>query len=538
MKKLAIYSIVSLAVMAVVIASSFHTHQQYYPAMVHLAQSRLFNVLLSNSFMVIVSLGFQLVRYIFLGNLRVQEVEKVMENTAFFLMEIFLTLTIFSEKFTVMMVALFVLCVVWKIFHWLGQSRLEFIEQTPTVGAGQLRLVLFLFTLIFVDGLSGLYFVNDMATNGPSVRLIILEEFVIMSILASTSLLRLLVHFIDARRNRRWEGKGSVRFYLEIVSDVLQCGTYILFFFVIYSYYGLPINLLREMFVTVRNLYRTSHNFMNYRRLAANLDEQFRDATEEEVEQDPTCSICYDELYCGDAKKLGCSHMFHRHCLRQWLERQTTCPYCRQNIDTTNAANAAREAQQARDAAAAAAAAQVQNPPADNVAGGVADNINVNNNSSNNNATQQPQTDTTAAATPKLPTTATITPEEIAEAYSVYQGSYMLVKRAAENASATAAAAASTSSSSSSSEQPVTQQEPCPRTGLSSPAVSTPVPIPSMSLMSRSTSNLCAPSVEEAAAYIEFHQSMVTAYSDLHKRLSAQRAADPQASTSSAVPGS
>ena len=509
MNKLAIYSIVSLGVMAVVIASSFYTHQQYYPTMVHLAQSRLFNVLLSNSFMVIVSLVFQLIRFIFLGNLRVQEVEKVMENTAFFLMEIFLTLTIFSEKFTVMMVALFVLCVVWKIFHWLGQSRLEFIEQTPTVGTGQLRLVLFLFTLITVDAMSGYFFISDMATNGPSVRLIILEEFIIMSILATTALLRLVVHFVDARRNRRWEGKGSVRFYLEIVSDILQCATYIIFFFVIYTYYGLPINLLREMFVTVRNLYRTTHNFMNYRRLAANLDEQFRNATEEEVEQDPTCSICYDELYSGDAKKLGCSHMFHRHCLRQWLERQTTCPYCRQNIDTTNK-NAAREAQQARDVAAAAAvAAQAENvAPVENA---------------NNADAQENETPTATEAKPPTPK---VTAEEIAEAYRLYQGSYLITKRNTKTPS---------TSSSPSHTTDVTEVKTSPVVSTSE-SIITSIPLvaqPVMPALSRTTNGLCAPSVEEAEAYLTFHQSMVTAYSELHERLSSQRRQQQQQTSSS-----
>ena len=32
------------------------------------------------------------------------------------------------------------------------------------------------------------------------------------------------------------------------------------------------------------------------------------------------------------AKKLPCSHSFHLHCLRSWLERQQACPTCRASV--------------------------------------------------------------------------------------------------------------------------------------------------------------------------------------------------------------
>lgn len=41
------------------------------------------------------------------------------------------------------------------------------------------------------------------------------------------------------------------------------------------------------------------------------------------------CAICLEEFFDGDeAMRLPCSHMFHADCAREWLTRQSRCPYC------------------------------------------------------------------------------------------------------------------------------------------------------------------------------------------------------------------
>ncbi|KAI7856039.1 hypothetical protein BDC45DRAFT_567550 [Circinella umbellata] len=48
-------------------------------------------------------------------------------------------------------------------------------------------------------------------------------------------------------------------------------------------------------------------------------------------DEDEACAICSDELYSktSPAVKLVCNHIFHKSCIAHWLERDTTCPYCR-----------------------------------------------------------------------------------------------------------------------------------------------------------------------------------------------------------------
>jgi len=60
------------------------------------------------------------------------------------------------------------------------------------------------------------------------------------------------------------------------------------------------------------------------------LSKSLPDVTEDELKASPndtTCAICRDVL--GSAKRLPCGHIFHMHCLREWVQNYVTCPICR-----------------------------------------------------------------------------------------------------------------------------------------------------------------------------------------------------------------
>ena len=60
----------------------------------------------------------------------------------------------------------------------------------------------------------------------------------------------------------------------------------------------------------------------------------FPDATEADLARcDNICIICREEMTMATVnKKLPCSHVFHVHCLRSWMERQQNCPICRNPV--------------------------------------------------------------------------------------------------------------------------------------------------------------------------------------------------------------
>ncbi|KAH7554522.1 hypothetical protein JRO89_XS12G0230700 [Xanthoceras sorbifolium] len=53
----------------------------------------------------------------------------------------------------------------------------------------------------------------------------------------------------------------------------------------------------------------------------------------EAASSEECCSICLERVGVGQtASQTPCSHMFHRECILQWLQRDTSCPLCRAQI--------------------------------------------------------------------------------------------------------------------------------------------------------------------------------------------------------------
>ncbi|OZC07276.1 hypothetical protein X798_05696 [Onchocerca flexuosa] len=46
------------------------------------------------------------------------------------------------------------------------------------------------------------------------------------------------------------------------------------------------------------------------------------------------CLICLDSLSLNESAAIRCGHIFHLHCILQWLENCKTCPVCRKEITT------------------------------------------------------------------------------------------------------------------------------------------------------------------------------------------------------------
>ncbi|KAL5553755.1 hypothetical protein UlMin_041156 [Ulmus minor] len=57
----------------------------------------------------------------------------------------------------------------------------------------------------------------------------------------------------------------------------------------------------------------------------------------EEVEY-KGCVICLEDIKVGSyAGRLRCLHVFHVHCLKRWLDKRLSCPFCRYELYSTTA---------------------------------------------------------------------------------------------------------------------------------------------------------------------------------------------------------
>ena len=57
-----------------------------------------------------------------------------------------------------------------------------------------------------------------------------------------------------------WEDKGKYVFYLDLTTDLLKLVVYLAFFFILLVFYGLPIHIVRDVFLTMRNTYAGVRN--------------------------------------------------------------------------------------------------------------------------------------------------------------------------------------------------------------------------------------------------------------------------------------
>ncbi|CAM9583433.1 unnamed protein product, partial [Heterosigma akashiwo] len=167
--------------------------------------------------------------------------------------------------------------------------------------------------------------------RGPSALLLFGFEFAILATAALATFVRYLIHAADSRIEGVWHGKPSYIFLLEFSTEVVRFGFYLVFFALVFTYYGVPLHLVRDLWGCYSKLRKRLEAYRKYRALTANMNERFPDATPEQLEEcENTCIICRDHMDAG--KSLPCGHIFHFQCLRMWLQHQQSCPTCRADI--------------------------------------------------------------------------------------------------------------------------------------------------------------------------------------------------------------
>ncbi|KAL7690640.1 putative Zinc finger, RING-type [Plasmopara halstedii] len=331
-----LYSSASLAACVGLLSYTYMTRQQFYPSIIYLMTSKVSLLVLGNAGLVVTALLGWLFKIVFLGVLRDSEVELLHENVRYAVTETCLALTIFRDEISFYVMVLFTALVFLKIFHWLAQFRIEFIEQTDVVSRlTYVRLVVLMGILATVDAGFVVWCSLKLLDNGPSVFILFGFEFLILLVTIVTTFLRYVLFVVDSRMNGAWTNKFTYLFYLELWSEITKLVIYLIFFTLIFTLYGMPLHIVRDLWMSIKNLQRRIGSYFRYRKITSNLNERFPNPTAEELQEtDKTCIICREEMTPNACKKLPCLHIFHVDCLKMWVQRQQTCPTCRSTIPT------------------------------------------------------------------------------------------------------------------------------------------------------------------------------------------------------------
>ncbi|KAH8815615.1 hypothetical protein F5884DRAFT_828927 [Xylogone sp. PMI_703] len=442
--RLAWYAGVSTALAAGVVVSAFNQRPNFYSACVYLAQSNLCLMILINLILFLYGsfvYGLQRLCY---GPLRPIETEQLYEKAWFAVTETCLAMTIFREEVGAWFLVMFVALLTGKVWGWIGEGRVEVLEQQPPANPRlfHFRLSVSLALSVIYDLWLMSYTVNTVIQQArPNMMVMFLFEFAVLAISSWSTAFRYCISLREAavikkqtqerlaerRREVReereqtirereaeaaaarergetpepintddlptedsveemdievpgWESKGQWILTLDLITDFARLGIYSVFFFVLLTFYGLPIHIMRDLFLTARSFVKRLTAFLRYRRATQDMNRRYEDATVEDIEREDTCIICREIMRPWSVtnppapegapgqipparrtttvnersrpKKLPCGHILHLGCLKSWLERQQVCPTCRRPVVETpaQAAAAARAAQGAQGA--------------------------------------------------------------------------------------------------------------------------------------------------------------------------------------------
>ncbi|GKT48865.1 ERAD-associated E3 ubiquitin-protein ligase HRD1 [Colletotrichum spaethianum] len=388
--RLAWYAGVSTALAASVVVSAFHQRANFYSAMVYLAQSNFCLLVLVNFiYLIYGTLIYGLQRLLY-GPLRQVEVEQLSEKAWFAITETCLAMTIFREEIGAWFLVMFTALVTGKVWGWIGDGRVEVLEQQPPANPGlfHTRLSLSLLLSLIYDTWLLRYTVATVIQQArPNMMVMFLFEFAVLATCSARTGIRYMVSVMEQNivktqtRHRLEERRRQLL-------DCVKLAIYLVFFGILLTFYGLPIHIMRDLFMTARSVIKRGSALWRYRKAVEDMN-KYPDATQEELAREDTCIICREEMRPWDPnngavervrpKKLPCGHILHFGCLKSWLERQQVCPTCRSPVVVNNNNNNAaapqnREAMFARiglgGLGAAPPAPGGQQQPPDN-AGGV-----------------------------------------------------------------------------------------------------------------------------------------------------------------------
>lgn len=409
--RLAAYAGASAALAAGVILKALHQRANFYSACVYLSQSSANLMILTN--LCLVAVGFLLygLQRLFYGPLRPIETEQLYEKAWFAVTETCLAMTIFRGELGGWFLVMFVCLLVGKVWGWIGEGRVEILEQQPPANPRlfHTRLAASLLLSVLFNTFMLEYAVRTVLEQAkPDMMVMFGFEFAVLTILSVSTAARYTISLAEIyithrqkkakleerraeiraareeaiRRHEQsgaggpppdlpdendinemeldvpgWEEKGRWVFYLELVTDFFKLIVYLCFFAILFTFYGLPIHILRDVVVTIRSFARRILDFIRYRNATRDMNERYPDATPEEITREDVCIICREEMTpwqqpaaAGDAgraaparprrpvperlrpKKLPCGHILHFSCLRSWLERQQNCPTCRRPV--------------------------------------------------------------------------------------------------------------------------------------------------------------------------------------------------------------
>ncbi|XP_048040571.1 E3 ubiquitin-protein ligase AMFR isoform X2 [Megalobrama amblycephala] len=226
-----------------------------------------------------------------------------------------------------------------QLLAQLCKDRFEYLSSSSTTTLASHMRVLSVLMCLFVSsggltvicGLLG-FFSHDMHTLS-----FMAVECLMVTIYMSHAILRYTIHLYDLICEDSWEDKEVCIYYTDFVMEMgilfldMMHHIHMLLYGNIWFSVADLIILTHLRFLSQEMQHRLLQH-KNYLHIYDVMDMRFSMATMEELaSHDDRCAICWEKMY--TAYKLPCGHLFHKSCLRAWLEQDMSCPTCRMSVN-------------------------------------------------------------------------------------------------------------------------------------------------------------------------------------------------------------
>ncbi|XP_005169066.1 E3 ubiquitin-protein ligase AMFR-like isoform X1 [Danio rerio] len=283
------------------------------------------------------------IQLVVFGDLRINEKQNLKDKTWNFLFNklifLFGVLNVRTEREMAMWCLCFSALLFLQLLAQLCKDRFEFLSSSPSSTAlgSHMHLLLVLMCLFVSSGGLTIICVLLGFSFGMHTLSFMAVECLMVSVYVNHSILRYAIHLYDLMCDSSWEGKEVFIYYTDFVMemgilllDMMHHINMLLYGNVWFSVADLFI--LTHIRFLAKEMQRKLFQHKNYMHIYDVMDTRFSMATMEELaSRDDRCVICWEKMY--TAYKLPCGHLFHKSCLRSWLEQNMSCPTCRMSVN-------------------------------------------------------------------------------------------------------------------------------------------------------------------------------------------------------------
>ncbi|GET87330.1 hypothetical protein, conserved [Leishmania tarentolae] len=324
------YVVSSFLVCILFLADYANTYREFYPAMVALANSSSFRLLIVNTAIAFTLVLWMVLQWCFFGQLNASEETALFTSFTLYTVECVMVPLYMDQPIISTSSFFFLFTLAWRVLHKLASERVTTLSTVPITWISAMRMPAYLCFAIICD--VGL--LTWMIKTRPELteeKASVHYSMILIYMLLLSSSLRSTVHFASLFVLR---GQHTL---LPFVADAITSIAESLLFVSVYAYIfykaTLPLLLLRGFVGHVLRIFEKASGLAEFLILARRVRSSMPDATAEDLARDVRCTICYEDMVPGGGtKRLPCGHCYHIDCLERWLEGHSTCPYCRADI--------------------------------------------------------------------------------------------------------------------------------------------------------------------------------------------------------------